>query len=410
MASIAIVGGGVIGSAAAVWLMAEGHRITLFERAPDGRPASTGNAGLIAIPEITPLARPGILASVPGWMIDPLGPLSIRIRDLPYLAGFLVGFVAAARSGKVEAATAALAGLSKTALADHQELARRGGLSGHIRRTGAFHIFETDAAFRSAKAEWALRARHGIESHEVSVDEVRRLVPALAGPFARALFAPAYWAVSSPLAILNALRRRIAEAGALAPREVVSLRSDPRTVAVITAEGADLPFDRVIVAGGVWSRELVKALGHSLPLIAERGYNTTFPNSAVEVPVPCFFSEHGFVATPLADGLRVGGAVELAAPDAPPNFARAAAMRKKARRFLPDLPEAGGVEWMGSRPSLPDSLPVIGPDPRDPRIVYAFGHGHHGLTQSAVTARLLAGIIAGRHDPVVRPFGIERFG
>ncbi|HMN84571.1 MAG TPA: FAD-dependent oxidoreductase, partial [Bauldia sp.] len=120
-------------------------------------------------------------------------------------------------------------------------------------------------------------------------------------------------------------------------------------------------------------------------------------------------AEIAICATDLADGLRIGGAVELAAPETAPNFARAAAMRKKARRFLPDLPEAGGIEWMGSRPSLPDSLPVIGPDPRDPRILHAFGHGHLGLTQSAVTARLLAGMIAGRTDPVAEPFRIERF-
>ena len=407
MASIGLYGGGLVGTAAAAWLLAEGHRVTVFERHPDGRPASAGNAGLIAVPEITPLARPGVLASVPGWLLDPLGPLAVRVRDLPYLAGFLRGFLAAARPGRIAAGTAALAGLNSTALADHQELARRAGLSGHIRRSGAFHIFETDAAYRSAKAEWTLKAEHGIDFHEVSVGEVRRHVPALAGPFSRAIFVPAYWAVSSPLAILEALRRRLG--GRLQPREVVSLRSDPRTVAVITAEGADIPFDRVIVAGGVWSRELVKGLGHSLPLVAERGYNTTFPNSAVEVPIPCFFAEHGFCATDLADGLRIGGAVELAAPETAPNFARAAAMRKKARRFLPDLPEAGGIEWMGSRPSLPDSLPVIGPDPRDPRILHAFGHGHLGLTQSAVTARLLAGMIAGRTDPVAEPFRIERF-
>ncbi|KAB2874483.1 MAG: FAD-binding oxidoreductase [Bauldia sp.] len=410
MASIAIIGGGIIGSAAAVWLIADGHRVTVFERAPEGRPASTGNAGLIALPEISPLARPGILTSVPGWLLDPLGPLTIRFRDLPYLAPYLARFVAAARPSVVRSATAALATLSKTALADHQELARRGGLSGHLRRTGAFHVFDTDAAFQSAQAEWAERGRHGVESREVAADEVRRVVPALSGAFARALFAPDYWAVSSPNAILQALRRRIAEAGTITAKQVVSFRSDPGTVAVITGEGGDLPFDRVVVAGGVWSRELLQTVGISVPLVAERGYNTTYPNSRIDLPVPVFFAEHGFVATPLADGLRVGGAVELASPDAPPNFARAAAMRKKMRRFVPDLPEAGGIEWMGSRPSTPDSLPVIGADPRDPRIVYAFGHGHHGLTQSAVTARLIAGLLAGRPDPALKPFAVERFG
>ena len=125
--------------------------------------------------------------------------------------------------------------------------------------------------------------------------------------------------------------------------------------------------------------------------------------------MPVFFSQFGFVASPLADGLRVGGAVELARPDATPNYARAAAMRKIMRRYVPDLPETGGAEWMGRRPATPDSLPVIGRDPQDPRIVFAFGHGHLGLTLAGVTARHVAGLIAGRDDPGLQPFGIERF-
>jgi hypothetical protein len=141
-------------------------------------------------------------------------------------------------------------------------------------------------------------------------------------------------------------------------------------------------------AGGVWSRTLVRGLGLKVCLETERGYNTTYPKSPIDLPMPVFFSDHGFIASPLAVGLRVGGAVEMASPDAPPNYKRAAAMRKVMRRYVPDLPEEGGVEWMGCRPSTPDSMPVIGRDPRDPRIVFAFGHGHPRL--SAATARHVA--------------------
>jgi D-amino-acid dehydrogenase len=409
MAKVAVIGGGIIGSAAAAWLLADGHTVTLFERSPEGRPASTGNAGLIALPDISPLARPGILAKAPGWLLDPLGPLAVRARDLPALTPFLFRFVASARPQKVEAATAALAGLMKTALADHQELARRSGLSGHMRRTGALHIVETEAGFRAARSEWAERQRHGVDVEELSPAEARAMAPALSGPFSHAFFAPDYWTVTSPLAILDALRRRVAASDAIARQEVAAFHRDDREISVITSEGGDHAFDRIIVAGGVWSRDLVRALGLSVTLEAERGYNTTFPNAPVDLPVPVFFAEHGFVASPLADGLRVGGAVELADPEAPPNFARAAAMRKVMRRFVPDLPETGGREWMGCRPATPDSLPVIGAHPGDRRIIFAFGHGHLGLTLSAATARHVAALVAGRPEAAVKPFGIERF-
>jgi D-amino-acid dehydrogenase len=191
---------------------------------------------------------------------------------------------------------------------------------------------------------------------------------------------------------------------------VEAIRPAGDKVAVVTADGAEAVFDRVLIAGGVWSRDLVRKLGLSVLLEAERGYNTTFADPGFTVPLPIFFSAHGFVASPLNEGLRIGGAVELAAVDAPPNFNRAAAMRKKARRYFPDLPETGGKEWMGARPATPDSLAVIGAHPQYPRIVFAFGHGHLGLTLSAATARHVAGLIALRpRERNLEPFGIERF-
>jgi D-amino-acid dehydrogenase len=409
MAAIAVVGGGIIGCAAAAWLLADGHKVTVFERDPEGRPASTGNAGLIALAEVSPLARPGIVTKAPGWLLDPVGPLAVRFRDLPALTPWLLRFIASARADRVEAAAAALSWLMSTALADHQELARRAGLSGHMRKTGALYVSGSQGGYRAAKAEWEERIRHGVPAKELSVIQARKLVPALTGPFFKAFFAPESWTVTSPLAILEALRRRIRDSDALVKQKVIALHGDEREVAVLTEEGADLPFDRAVVAGGVWSRDIVRGLGLKVSLETERGYNTTYPSSPIELPMPVFFSDHGFIASPLAVGLRVGGAVEMASPDAPPNFRRAAAMRTVMRRYVPDLPEEGGVEWMGCRPSTPDSLPVIGRDPKDSRIVFAFGHGHLGLTLSAATARHVAALIAGRSDPELAPFGIERF-
>ncbi|CAN5292602.1 FAD-dependent oxidoreductase [soil metagenome] len=409
MTTVAVIGGGVVGCATAVWLAADGVDVTVFERDPEAFPASTGNAGVISLSSISPLARPHILASVPGWMLDPLGPLTLRLIDVPALTPFLVRFVASARPSQVERSTAALGFLMKTALADHHELAKRGRLSDHMRRTGALHIFDSDASFRSGLAEWKERGNHGVDYREITVDEARRLVPALTGPFARAILAPENWTVSSPLGILQGLRKVLSEGNRLRTGKVTAVTPGAEGIVVSTADGASASFDRVVIAGGVWSRELVRKLDLNVVLEAERGYNTTFPDSPIELPMPVFFDDHGFAATPLEDGLRVGGAVELASVDAPPNFARAAAMRKKMRRYVPNLPETGGREWMGARPATPDSLPVIGAHPREPRIVFAFGHGHLGLTFSAVTARHVADLLARRGDRNLTPFGIERF-
>ena len=407
--TVAVVGGGIVGSAAAVWMLAEGIKVTVFERDPEGRPASTGNAGILNLPEITPLARPGILASVPGWLADPLGPLTVRARDIPALTPFLARFVYNARAPQVARATAALGFIMKTALIDHQELARRAGLPIYMRRNGSLYLYDTDAAFRAATAEWNERARYGVDYREVSVGEAREMVPALKGGFQRALITPDQWSVTSPLEILLGLRRAVAQRGRLVTATVTDVRPDGDKIAVVFADGRAERFDRVVVAGGVWSRDLVRKLGLKVLLEAERGYNTTFADPGFTIAMSVFLSAHGFVASPLNEGLRIGGAVELAAVDAPANFARAKAMRAKARRYFPDLPETGGKEWMGSRPATPDSLAVIGPHPKDPRIVFAFGHGHLGLTLSAATARHVTALVAGRRERNLEPFSIERF-
>ena len=409
MTTVAVVGGGLVGTAAAAWMLAEDYDVAVFERDPEARPASTGNAGILNLPEISPLARPRILGKVPGWLLDPLGPLTIRVSDIPKLAPFLARFVYNARPAQVARATAALGFIMKTALIDHQELARRAGLPIYMRRNGSLYLYDTDQAFRRALSEWQERARHGVDYREVPVAEAKEMEPALKGGFARALLTPDQWSVTSPLEILLGLRAAVARRGRFVTSAVAEVRPDGDRVAVVATDGLIERFDRVVIAGGLWSRDLVAKLGLKVLLEAERGYNTTFPDPGFSVERSIFFSDHGFVASPLNEGLRIGGAVELADVDAPPNFERAKAMRAKARRYFPDLPETGGKEWMGSRPATPDSLAIIGPHPKDPRIVFAFGHGHLGLTLSAATARHVSALVAGRRERNLEPFGIERF-
>jgi D-amino-acid dehydrogenase len=408
--TVAVIGGGLIGSAAAAWLLSDGFDVTVFERDPDGRPASTGGAGLICPQEISPLARPGTLLSVPGWLMDPLGPLAVRPADLPQMAPWLARMAWSARPSQVERATAALGFLMKTAVADHLELARRAGLATYMRRTGALYIYDTSAAFASASREWRERASHGVDYREVTVAEAREMMPALEGGFERAIFAPESWMSSGPRGVLAAMRETIVARASLTPAAVIEVRPDADGVVIVADEGTERRFDRAVIAGGVWSRDLVRRLGLSVLLETERGYNTTWARPPFDIAMPVFVSEHGFVMSQVEDGLRVGGAVELASPEAEPNFRRAAAMRQKLRRYVPSLPETGGSEWMGCRPSTPDSLPVIGLHPSEPRIAFAFGHGHLGLTLSATTARHVAALLSGRQrERNLEPFGIERF-
>lgn len=407
MLKVGIVGQGIIGSSIATWLIGDGHDVTVYEREPQGLPASAGNAALIALPEIAPIASPGVLTAVPKWLLDPLGPLTLRWGDLPALTPWLLSFLAHATPGHGRHARAALTQLMTTALADHFAVAGIAGLEGHLRQTGYISLHDTEASIASALHEAGLaKAALGYDYQRLTPAEARMLVPQAEGAFHAALHQPIYWTAANPLAILRAHQAFAANRGRRVAAEVIGVEQRGDGVYVVNASGSER-FDRVVVAAGVWSRDLVRQLGLKVLLETERGYNTTYTDLGWNLPLPIGFADHGFIATPLVDGLRVGGAVELARPETAPNFGRARAMREKMRRYIPSLPE-GGTEWMGRRPSTPDSLPVISLHPRDNRIAFAFGHGHLGLTLSAVTARMVAGLILGR-DMAAGAFSIERF-
>ncbi len=410
MAKIAVIGAGIIGAATATWLIGQGHAVTIFEPDPDGLPTSSGNAALIALPEVAPLASPGILMSAPFWLLDPLGPLTLRWADLPALTPWLLAFVASASPSRGAKARQALIGLMRTALADHFALASIAGLSDHLRQTGFLSVYDSEPSITAAVREAELvRSELGFEFERVSPGKARQLVPQLEGRLVAALHQPSYWIAKDPLAILRHFQSFAAAKGQAVTARVVGLDQKSDGIGVRLANGTSELFAKVVVAAGVWSRDLVRATGVKVLLENERGYNTTFTDLGWNLPMPIGFADHGFIATPLINGLRVGGAVELSKPDTPPNFARAKAMRAKMRHYVPALPE-GGVEWMGRRPSTPDSLPVISRHPTDPRIVFAFGHGHLGLTLSAVTAQMVADLVAdGASSPAVSPFDIKRF-
>ena len=219
-----------------------------------------------------------------------------------------------------------------------------------------------------------------------------------------------WYSIADPRFYTLALADRfLARGGSMERTEVSALRPVEKGVEILSAGGPTRKAARVVLAAGAFSHHLAATLGERIPLETERGYNTTLPADAFDLRMQITFGGHGFVVTRLSTGIRVGGAVELAGLKRPPNFARADAMLKKAQAFLPGLKSEGGTQWMGFRPSLPDSLPAIGAARATPNVVYAFGHGHLGLTQSPGTARLVADLLTGRPPQIdLLPFSPQR--
>ncbi len=409
---VLVIGAGIVGVAIALRLQQEGREVLLIDRERVAAQASRGNAGALAFSDVLPLASPGILRRAPRWLLDPLGPLAIRPRYLPHLAPWLFRFWRASRRERVRAGIAAQAAMMELSAGETPLMLAGAGASHMLRSDGVLHLYESEAELQASLSGWQARADHGIAfTHLHSPRAIGELQPGLSPALVAATFVPGWKTVTDPLLVTETLARRFEQqGGSIRCADAVALSSGTDGVTVRFRDGSPLVAHRVIVAAGAWSHYLARTLSEHIPLETERGYNTTLPVGAFDLKRQLTFGGHGFVVTPLACGVRVGGAVEFAGLDAVPNFARARALLAKAKRFMPELRTEGGSEWMGFRPSLPDSLPAIGPAAVDERVIYAFGHGHLGLTQAAATARLVADIMSGRAPPLdLAPFRPQRF-
>lgn len=408
---IAIIGGGIIGICAAAFLAEAGLDVTVFDRTGICEETSSGNAAAFAFSDVLPLAHKGMIRQLPKWLADPLGPLSIPPAYLPKLLPWLIRFWRAGAPSKYEASLAAQAGMMKLAEAEWIGLLDRSGTRPMLREDGSLELYESEAEFRGSLPGWAARERFGIGFRHVEGEALTALQPGLSPRFTKGTFVPGWKTVADPKLLGKAVWAYAQAKGAHFEKATIDrVAADGEGATLTLAGGATRRAGHLVVAAGAWSHLLARQLGDRIPLETERGYNTTLPLGAFDVKRQLIFSGHGFVVTPLETGLRVGGAVELGGIERPPNYNRSKALLAKAQKFLPGLNPSGGREWMGFRPSLPDSVPVIGGAPGSRSVVYAFGHGHLGLTQAAATGRLIRELVLGQSPSIdLAPFSPQRF-
>lgn len=407
-AEIIVIGGGVIGVSVGLTLQARGRQVTIIDRKGVAAETSAGNAGCFAFSAVVPLATPGVMRKAPGWLIDPKGPLSVPPSYAFQIAPWLYRFWRASRPSRYRAALNAQAVLMRASEQALDALIAAHDLGDEMRTDRNLELYDTVASFERSRRHWADVSGEGVRIELIeSRDRLLEVQPGLAPHFERGVWTPSWRNVRDPKIWVETLAARFrALGGKIEIGNVTALEPGPRAV----VNGAPRVAAQIIVAAGAWSHHLARSLGDRIPLETERGYNTTLPAGAFELQTQLTFADHGFVIGRIGDGVRVGGAVELGGLRAAPNFQRSKAMLSKAKRFLPELKTSGGVEWMGHRPSLPDSLPVIGVAPGAPGVIYAFGHGHLGLTQSAGTARVVADLVIETGPQLdLAPYRADRF-
>ncbi len=408
--AVAVIGAGIVGMAAALALRRAGHRVTVFDPAPPGEACSLGNAGIIAPYAVVPVQTPGVLWRVPFMLLDPSSPLAVRWAHLPPLVPWLLRFARASSAARVEAISVALASILPGVRDAWRDLAEAAGATDLLRDGEVLMLFGSEAAWREARFGLELRRRRGVSVADIPTAEAVRLEPALAPVFVRAALVPDLsWCVD-PLALTRRLADRFrADGGDIRAERVLAARPRDAGGALLEADGGASEWDDVVLCAGAWSRPLAVMLGAPVPLGSERGYHVMLEAAQGLIARPVNLYDGGFYMTPMAGGLRCAGTVELGGLDAPPDPKRADVIERQARRLLPDA-GARTSDWLGFRPSMPDSLPVLGPVPGRRGVWLNFGHGHLGLTLAALCGRITADLVGGR-DPGLdlAPFSAARF-
>ncbi|MGY2318038.1 FAD-dependent oxidoreductase [Pseudomonas sp. SDO5522_S412] len=414
MPDIAVVGAGIIGVACALQLARQGRRVVIIDQQEPGHGASFGNAGHLATEQVFPIADASILTRLPAMLMDPMGPLRLDWKYLPRALPWFTRLLLNLRPAPFQRTVAGIRALNEGSLGAWHRLLGSIERPHLMREDGSLLVFERA---ESRQAIDALQAR--MSQQEVPVDHwhasvVQDAAPQLSEGIQGGLFFPRTGHFLDPYGVVCELMEAAKASGVqFLKRQVVGGKLDEHSVSLRTDQGT-VAARQVLIACGAHSASLTGALtGKKVPLDTERGYHLMLPHEHGRLPFAVTSLERKFIMTPMDGGLRLAGTVEFAGLDRPPNMERAWQLHRLSQGlFRRDLSAEDATPWMGFRPSLPDSLPIID-KVCEGKVLLAFGHQHLGLTQAAVTAELIARLAspaaASNGLPALEPYRLDRF-
>lgn len=406
-----VIGAGIIGTAIAHELQKRGRQVVLVDRDAPGMGASFGNMASIAVTEFMPASRPSVWRQIPGWMLDPEGPVRVRPSYMPRLVPWFLRFIAASRPSKLRALEAEGAALCARALDDTLALLRETGLEDQISEEGCLSLYTDEAEFKADREHIEILERFGFAHEVIGRQAIKALEPELSDKIGLAVLFPQNRSMKDPYKLVLALADRFtALGGRVEKAEVVGFTRSDSIREVVLKDGRRLAADEVVICAGAFSARLASLLDEPIPLETERGYHTQIMAPGISMKHSIIWPARAFMVTPTAGGIRVGGTVEMAGLDAPPDYRRSKITVKRAREALPNLNCEDFTEWMGHRPALPDTVPILSASAKTRGVFYATGHGHLGLTYGATTARLMAELVTGATPAIdLHPYRINRF-
>ena len=408
---IAVVGAGVIGLSCARWLQEHGRAPVLFDAAGLANGASFGTAGLINGDAHLPVALPGMLRRVPGWLMDPHGPVRVRPSYLLQATPWLLRWVLASRASTARRGARALHALHRDVFEGYRTLLGDAAFGDLLRRSGGVVLARGERPGKDELLANAIRDELGIGCETLGPERLREIFPGIASFAKRGLLFPNNGYTLSPHRLVEALFAGFTERGGMLRHErVLKLIPHVDGWQLLTSK-ANVTARTVVVCAGAWSKSLLGPLGVRIPLETERGYHLQLGVPSIPIALPIIHRARGLAITPMAEGLRLAGTVEIAGLDAPPYETRALVLRRHLDELFPGMAAETRRLWMGFRPSLPDSVAVVSRSAAHRELLVAVGHGHDGMIGAPSTGRLIAELATDQPphiDPT--PYSLARFG
>ncbi len=406
-----VVGAGLIGICAALALQEKGFDVRIIDRDGAAEGTSSGNAGVISPWSCIPQSMPGVWKNVPKWLFDPDGPLALRWSYVPRLMPWIWKFLQSGALERLPAIADAMLAVNRPSVDMYHQLLAGGGDEDLVEDCLYLHLYRKADGANLDDLPWRLRRERGVELQVLRDGEIREIEPEVSPAFKSAMVIKKQGRTVNPGRLGKVLAAKAEAQGA------TFLRGNVERIVPQADGGYRIDTDQgghttktVVLAAGAWSVRLLAALGVPVALEAERGYHLVFKDPGLSLKHSIMDTDRKFVTSSMEMGVRAAGTAEFAGLDAAPNYRRARVFTSLTKSLLPNLNTEAAEEWMGVRPSSPDSVPFIGEAPGHPRLFCAFGHGHLGLTGAPMTGRMIAALAA--DEPLnidMTPYRVDRF-
>jgi len=394
--SIAVIGAGIIGICSAYFLQKSGFKVTLIDHNKPGTMTSYGHACTFADYACIPVNSPTIFKDLPSLLLKQNGPLAVDfkyiLKNLPWALSFLKN----CSKDKVEYIASSLANFLSHSRLSYDQLFEEVDVSQYINNNETLYLYKTEKEFQAAKYSIDLRIKNNVKIKKLNASEIHEIEPNIAQVYFCGLIFEGSRHTINPIKVSEKIFESFLQNGGSYINKKITLINNAVNGITITSENNTFDFDKIIISAGSWSKELALMIGDKFPLDTERGYHVLFDSEKKLINRPVGWSQSGFYLIQIEEGIRAAGTVEIAGLQKNPNPKRLKMIETEARRIIPALGKVKST-WLGFRPTLPDSLPVIGQSPKDNNVYYAFGHQHIGWTLGAVTGKAITELVNNRN-------------